>query len=210
VAESVLLIRHGETDWSTERRHTGRTDLPLNREGERRARQLAPFLASFPEVATATVFTSPLLRARQTCALAGMGDRATVDDDLVEWDYGEYEGTRTADLRASDPGWSIWRTTIRSGESLDDVARRADRVLRRIDAINGTVVLFAHAHLLRILAARWCGFPALGGNRLTLLPASVSVLGFEREVAVIDQWNLNTDSPPGVADHGYAGMGNGT
>ena len=103
VAEYVLLIRHGETDWSAERRHTGRTDLPLNGEGERRARQLAPFLASFTEVATATVFTSPLLRARQTCALAGMGERATVDDDLVEWDYGEYEGTRTADLRASDP-----------------------------------------------------------------------------------------------------------
>ncbi len=170
--------------------------------------QLAPFLASFPAAAEATVFTSPLLRARQTCALAGMGERATVDDDLVEWDYGEFEGTRTADLREADPEWSIWTATIRHGESLDDVARRADRVLMQLASIGGTVMLFAHAHFLRILAARWCGFPAIGGSRLTLLPASISVLGFEREVAVIEQWNLNTDSPPGVADHGYAGMAN--
>jgi broad specificity phosphatase PhoE len=208
VVTCVLLIRHGETDWTADRRHTGRTDLPLNGEGERRAGQLAPFLASFPAAAAATVFTSPLLRARQTCALAGMGERATVDDDLVEWDYGEFEGTRTAELREADPEWSIWTATIRHGESLDDVARRADRVLMKLASIGGTVTLFAHAHFLRILAARWCGFPAIGGSRLTLLPASISVLGFEREVAVIEQWNLNTDSPPGVADHGYAGMAN--
>jgi broad specificity phosphatase PhoE len=208
VAEYVLLIRHGETDWTADRRHTGRTDLPLNSEGQRRASQLAPFLASFRDTATATVFTSPLLRARQTCALAGMGDRAAIDDDLAEWDYGEFEGTRTADLRANDPEWSIWTATINAGESLEDVAQRADRVVGRLGSIGGTVMLFAHAHFLRILAARWCGFPAIGGSRLTLLPASISVLGFEREVPVIDQWNLNTDSPPGVADHGYAAMGN--
>jgi broad specificity phosphatase PhoE len=208
VATCVLLIRHGETEWTGERRHTGRTDLPLNAEGERRARQLAPFLGSFPFAAEATVLTSPLQRARQTCALAGMSDRALVDEDLVEWDYGEFEGTRTADLREVDPEWSIWTATVHSGESLDDVARRVDRVLTRLDSIEGTVMLFAHAHFLRILAARWCGFPAIGGSRLTLLPASISVLGYEREVPVIDQWNLNTDSPPGVADHGYAGMGN--
>jgi broad specificity phosphatase PhoE len=208
VAEYVLLIRHGETDWTSDRRHTGRTDLPLNSDGERRASQLAPFLASFRDTATATVFTSPLLRARQTCALAGMGDRAAIDDDLAEWDYGEFEGTRTADLRANDPEWSIWTAAINAGESLEDVAQRADRVVGRLGSIRGTVMLFAHAHFLRILAARWCGFPAIGGSRLTLLPASISVLGFEREVPVIDQWNLNTDSPPGVADHGYAAMGN--
>jgi broad specificity phosphatase PhoE len=210
VAERVLLIRHGETDWTAERRHTGRTDLPLNREGERRASQLAPFLASFPDAVAATVFTSPLLRARQTCELAGMGDRATVEDEIAEWDYGEFEGTRTADLRETDPAWSIWTATIRSGESLAEVARRADRVVARLDSIGGSVMLFAHAHFLRIFAARWCGFPAEGGSRLTLLPASVSVLGFERDVRVIEQWNLNTDSPPGVVDHGYAGMGNET
>jgi broad specificity phosphatase PhoE len=209
VAVRVLLIRHGETDWTADRRHTGRTDLPLNPEGERRAQQLAPFLSSFPDTAAATVLTSPLQRARQTCALAGFGDRAVVDDDLVEWDYGEFEGSRTADLRTVDPAWSIWTAEVRSGESLDDVARRADRVIRGVGAIDGTVLLFAHAHLLRILAARWCGFPPVGGSRLTLLPASISVLGYEREVAVIEQWNLNTDSPPGIADHGYAGMGNG-
>jgi probable phosphoglycerate mutase len=208
VVARVLLIRHGETDWSIDRRHTGLTDLPLNREGERRASQLAPFLASFPAAAAATVFTSPLRRARQTCALAGMGERANVDADLVEWDYGEFEGTRTADLRETDPEWSIWTTRVREGESLDDVARRADGVLARLDALDGTAMLFAHAHFLRILAARWCGFPAIGGSRLTLLPASISVLGFERETPVIEQWNLNTDSPPGIADHGYAGMAN--
>ena len=204
----MLVIRHGETDWTADRRHTGLTDLPLNAEGERRASQLAPFLARFPDAATATVFTSPLQRARQTCELAGFGDRATVDDDLAEWDYGEFEGTRTADLRTSEPNWSIWTATIGTGESLDDVARRADRVCARLAALDGTAMLFAHAHLLRILGARWCGFPAIAGSRLTLLPASISVLGFEREVPVIEQWNLNTDSPPGVADHGYAAMGN--
>ena len=208
VVTCVLLIRHGETEWTADRRHTGRTELPLNSEGVRRASQLAPFLASFPAAAQATVFTSPLQRARQTCALAGMGERAIVDDDLVEWDYGEFEGTRTADLRETDPAWSIWTATISKGESLEDVARRADRVLARLDAVDGTVMLFAHAHFLRILAARWCGFPAIGGSRFTLLPASISVLGLEREVQVIEQWNLNTDSPPGVADHGYAGMAN--
>jgi broad specificity phosphatase PhoE len=208
VAERVLLIRHGETEWTADRRHTGRTDLPLNAEGERRARQLAPFLATFLDTASATVFTSPLSRARQTCELAGLASRAAVDADLVEWDYGEYEGTRTVDLRDTDPSWSIWTTSIRNGESLDEVGRRADRVLDRLRAIGGTVILFAHAHLLRILAARWCGCPPIGGSRLTLLPASVSVLGYERDVAVIEQWNLNTDAPPGMADHGYAGVVN--
>jgi probable phosphoglycerate mutase len=208
VAHRVVLIRHGETEWSKARLHTGRTDLPLNDEGERRARQLASFFATFPDAAKATVFTSPLLRARQTCELAGLCDGAIVDDDLVEWDYGEFEGTQTAVLREADPDWSIWTTTVESGESLEEVGRRADRVLERIAPIDGTVVLFAHAHFLRIFAARWCECPPSAGRRLTLLPASVSVLGFEREVRVIEQWNLNTDAPPGMADHGYAGTGN--
>jgi probable phosphoglycerate mutase len=208
VAHRVVLIRHGETEWTSARLHTGRTDLPLNAEGERRARQLAAFFATFPDVTNATVFTSPLLRARQTCELAGLCDSAIVDDDLVEWDYGEFEGTETAALRRTDPDWSIWTATIESGESLEQVGQRADRVLARIESIDGTVVLFAHAHFLRIFAARWCECPPFAGRRLTLLPASVSVLGFEREVRVIEQWNLNTDAPPGLADHGYAGIGN--
>ena len=207
VADRVLLIRHGETDWTADRRHTGRTDLPLNAEGERRAGRLAPFLASFPDARLATVFTSPLRRARQTSELAGVGERALVDDDLVEWDYGEFEGTRTADLRTTDPGWSIWTAEIHAGETFEEVARRADGFLGRLRQIEGIVMLFAHAHFLRILAARWCGWPAAEGCHLTLLPASISVLGYEREVPVIEQWNLNTDSPPGVDDHGYAAMG---
>jgi probable phosphoglycerate mutase len=209
VADRVLLIRHGETAWTAQRRHTGRTDLPLDDEGERRARQLAPFLATFADVASATVLTSPLLRARQTCALAGLAERAIIDPDLAEWDYGEFEGTRTDDLRRDDPQWSIWTATVEHGESLADVGTRADRVVARLHGTQGTVVVFAHAHLLRILAARWCECPPLAGNRLTLLPASVSVLGFEREVPVIEQWNLNTDAPPGTDDHGYAFTGNG-
>jgi broad specificity phosphatase PhoE len=208
VAERVVLIRHGETAWSQQRRHTGRTDLPLNAEGERRARQLASFFTTFPDAAKATVFTSPLLRARQTCELAGLCADATVDDDLVEWDYGEFEGTETAALREADPDWSIWTAAIEQGESLDAVGRRADRVLARVGQISGTVVLFAHAHFLRIFAARWCECPPEAGRRLTLLPASVSVLGYERDVRVIEQWNLNTDAPPGVDDHGYAAIGN--
>ncbi len=155
------------------------------------------------------MFTSPLQRARQTCALAGMGERAIVDDDLVEWDYGEFEGTRTADLRETDPGVVDLDGDDQQRASRSTTSHGAPIACSaRLDAVDGTVMLFAHAHFLRILAARWCGFPAIGGSRLTLLPASISVLGFEREVQVIEQWNLNTDSPPGVADHGYAGMAN--
>lgn len=194
MVERVVLVRHGETDWSAQRRHTGRTDHPLSADGERRAAMLATILPRYEGVDTAAVFTSPLRRARQTCELAGFGDRATVADDLVEWDYGEFEGTRTSDLREADPDWSIWTATITRGESLTDVGERADRVISSLAGLDGVAVLFAHAHLLRILAARWCGFPPIGGSRLTLLPASVSVLGFEREAQVIEHWNAPTDS----------------
>lgn len=220
MAGRVYLIRHGETEWSETRRHTGRTDIELTELGRTRAKALAPVLAAVPGIDTAAVFTSPLRRARQTCELAGLGDRAEVWADLAEWDYGEYEGTRTSDLRASDPTWSIWTADVREGESLADVAARVDRVIARLDTILGTagdpvdpaaaaddtggvadgrhephrpprcgVALFAHAHVLRILAARWCGFSPRDGERLTLLPASVSVLGFERETKVIEHWN---------------------
>lgn len=189
MAEHVILVRHGETEWTGSHRHTGRTDIPLNPHGERRARLLAPILAAMAEVDDATVFTSPLQRARRTCELAGLGARATVLDDLAEWDYGEFEGTKTSDIRQSDPGWSIWTTEIMKGESLDEVASRADRVIARVDAIDGCVVLFAHAHFLRILGARWCGFPPDGGRRFTLEPASISQLGYERETKVVVRWN---------------------
>lgn len=189
VAERVIVIRHGETEWTVQYRHTGRTDVPLNPHGEQRARLLEPILAAMPEVASATVLTSPLQRARRTCELAGVGERATPFDDLMEWDYGEFEGTRTADLRVADPDWSIWTAPIERGESLAEVGERADRVIGRLAAVDGTVVVFAHAHILRIVAARWCGFPASGGRRLTLVPASISVLGHERETRVIESWN---------------------
>jgi probable phosphoglycerate mutase len=194
VAQHVVLIRHGETEWTVSHRHTGRTDIPLNPHGEQRARLLAPLLAALDDMAGwrldhAAVFTSPLLRARRTCELAGFGSRATVLDDLVEWDYGEFEGTKTSELRESDPDWSIWTTEITRGESLADVGARADRVVGKLDGIDGCVVLFAHAHFLRIFGARWCGFPPDGGRRFTLDPASISVLGYERETKVVQGWN---------------------
>lgn len=199
----VYLIRHGETEWTEQRRHTGRTDIALTEHGRARAKALAPVLAAVPGIDAATVFVSPLLRARQTCELAGLGDRATVCDDLAEWDYGEFEGTRTSDLRLADPSWSIWTADVHHGETLDQVAARADRLIARIVTLGSDaagsdlpvsppqcdVVLFAHAHVLRILAARWCGFDARAGERLTLLPASLSVLGHERETRVIEHWN---------------------
>lgn len=184
-----MLIRHGETDWTVSHRHTGRTDLPLNAHGEHRARLLQPLLAAMPASDDATVWTSPLARARQTCELAGLGDRAVVVDDLAEWDYGEFEGTRTVDLRVADPDWSIWSATVAQGESLADVAARADRVLARLASVPGTVVMFAHAHFLRIFGARWCELRPIDGRRLTLDPASISVLGYERETPVIEGWN---------------------
>lgn len=189
VVDRVFLIRHGETEWSAQGRHTGRTDLPLNADGERRASLLRPALAGLAEIAEASVWTSPLQRARRTCALAGLGSRAEVVADLAEWDYGEYEGTRTDEIRVTDPTWSIWSTPIRDGETLADVGRRADRVVNRLDSTTGAVVIFAHAHLLRILAARWCGFEPVAGSHLTLMPASLSVLGHERESRVIERWN---------------------
>jgi broad specificity phosphatase PhoE len=189
MAERVVLIRHGETDWSARGLHTGRTDVPLNGDGEVRARLLRPALEALPGIDGARVWTSPLSRARRTCELAGLGPRAEVVDELVEWDYGEYDGTRTVDIRVADPHWSIWTATIRAGETLADVGRRADRVIGYLDGEGGVVVIFAHAHILRILGARWCGLTADGGAHLTMEPASVSLLGWERETRAILQWN---------------------
>lgn len=189
MADLAVLIRHGETEWTADRRHTGRTDIPLNPHGEQRARLLAPILDAMPEVDGASVFTSPLQRARRTCELAGLGERAIVLDDLAEWDYGEFEGTRTSDLQQTTPDWTIWTAAVQRGETLADVGARCDRIVERLDALDGTAVLFAHAHLLRILGARWCGFPPGGGRRFTLDPASISVLGYERDTRVIECWN---------------------
>jgi len=187
----VLLIRHGETEWSVAKRHTGRTDLPLLPEGEASARRLAPRVAR--ERPFGLVLSSPLARARRTAELAGL--EPELDPDLQEWDYGDAEGRTTAEIRETRPGWSVWDEGPRGGETAADVGARADRVIARVlDAGTGaggdaTAVLVAHGHLLRILAARWIELPASAGGRLALGTAAVCVLGFERERRVVLRWN---------------------
>lgn len=184
----IHLIRHGETEWSRTRRHTGTTDVPLTDAGRAQARALAPLLSGLrPEL----VLTSPRRRAADTAALAGFGAVARVDDRLVEWDYGEAEGRTTEEIRATEPGWSVWTHPCPGGETLDAVTARVDAVLDDLRRVQGDAVLFAHAHLLRILAARWCGWPALAGSNLTAEPASWSQLAHERETPVIARWNIS-------------------
>jgi broad specificity phosphatase PhoE len=181
-----FLVRHGETEWSRSGRHTGRTDLPLLPEGVAQAERLAPVLKERP---WAVVLTSPLLRARQTSALAGWAEVAEVDPDLAEWDYGAFEGLTTSEIRSVHPGWDLFADGALEGESAEDVGRRADRIIARVRQAPGDVVCFAHGHILRVMAARWIGLPATGGGSLTLSPASLSELGWERERPVIALWN---------------------
>jgi broad specificity phosphatase PhoE len=182
----IWLIRHGETEWSLGGRHTGRTDVPLTDAGRRQAKTLGRHLAGR---AFALVLTSPLGRARETCQLAGYGDTVQISDDLREWDYGIYEGRTTAEVRTREPGWSIWTTSIPDGETVDHVGERARRVIERAVAAGGDAALFAHAHVLRILAACWIGRPPIDGRLFALGTASISVLGHERETRVISVWN---------------------
>ncbi len=185
----LWLIRHGETEWSLSRKHTGRTDIGLTEHGRRRAEELRDYLAGKK---FAAVLTSPLKRARETSEIAGFGDVANVDDGLREWDYGVHEGRTTEEIRAETPGWSVWRNEIPEGETLEQVGTRADGVIDRVLAAAGDderVALFAHAHILRILAARWVGLEAREGRLFVLGTGSVSVLGWEREVRVIQAWN---------------------
>lgn len=184
----LALVRHGETDWSRQRRHTGRTDIPLDVEGRIRAAALRPVLAGLSGIDAATILVSPLRRARETATLAGLGERGELCDDLLEWDYGAYEGRRTSEIRTEVPGWSVWSGEVPNGETIDQVAARADRVIER--SSGPLTVLFAHAHLLRVLAARWLGLPPDRGRSFTLEPASVSILGHERDERVIDSWNM--------------------
>lgn len=180
------MIRHGETEWSRSRRHTGRTDLPLLPEAEH---QLAAVRRLLEGAQLAAVFTSPLQRARQTSAHLGLGAEAEVVDDLVEWDYGDYEGRTTVDIHKERPGWNLFDDGAPAGEELAHVARRVDRVIARVRAVPGNVACVAHAHLLRVLAARWLGLEADGGRYFVLGAASVSELGWEREEPVIIAWN---------------------
>jgi len=183
----ILVIRHGQTEWSRSRRHTGRTDIPLTEQGEQAARALGPRLGEWQG---ALVLSSPLQRARRTAELAGLSPE--IDDDLAEWDYGTYEGRTSADLQDEDPDWSIWTTTVGLGESLADVRARTERVLGRCRAVlaeGGDVVLVAHAHLLRILAVTWIELPPISAEHLILDPAGMGVLGYDRGIPVLLQWN---------------------
>jgi broad specificity phosphatase PhoE len=181
----AVLIRHGETAWSRDRRHTGRTDIPLTAMGEGQAQALAPRLADRP---FARVLVSPLARAIHTAELAGLSG-VEVTADLAEWDYGEFEGRTTTDIREARPGWDLFTDGAPRGESIHQVADRVDQVIAQIRAGSGDVVCVAHAHLLRVMAVRWLGVDAVSARFLTLGPASISVLGWEREQPVIEHWN---------------------
>lgn len=182
----LWVVRHGETEWSATGRHTGRTDIALTALGEEQAAALRGHLT---RVAFGLVLTSPRRRAIETARLAGFGDRAVVDDDLAEWDYGLDEGRTSSEIQADHPGWSIWRDGPQGGETIDQVAARADRVIARARHASGDTLAFGHGHLLRILAARWVGLGPTSGRRLLLDPATISILGWERATPVIERWN---------------------
>jgi broad specificity phosphatase PhoE len=185
----LWLIRHGETEWSLSGQHTSRTDIALTAHGRRRAEELRDYLAGMK---FDRVMVSPMQRARETCAIAGYGDVAVVEEGLREWDYGIYEGKTTAEIRSVVPGWSVWKDEIVDGETVEHVGDRADWVIAKaLEAApeGGRVALFAHAHILRILAARWIGLAADGGQLFSLGTGSVSVLGWERETRVVEKWN---------------------
>ena len=198
----LWLIRHGETEWSLSGAHTSTTDIPLTEHGRQRAVELKEYLAGRK---FAAVYVSPMQRARQTCAIAGYGDVAEVDSNLMEWNYGESEGKTTAEMRVKyGPTWSVWTDPIVNGESVEQVGARADKVIARALAAvqpashpSQAVALFAHAHILRILAARWIGLDAVGGRLFSLGTGSVSVLGFERETRVVAKWNRGFEEAGG-------------
>ena len=183
----VVLVRHGETEWTKTGQHTGTTDIDLTPVGRAQAERLGSVLDAW---SFASTLTSPLRRAADTCRLAGHAG-ADVREDLAEWSYGAYEGRTTALIRAERPGWSLWRDGAPGGETPEQIADRVDRIIAEVRSTRGNVALFAHGHLLRVLAARWVGLPAACGALLALHPASVSVLGHERETAVIVSWNLD-------------------
>ena len=180
----LILIRHGETEWSRERKHTGRTDIPLTARGREQATDIARAVSDLDIVAA---YASPLSRAWDTAHLAGLTPER--DDDLLEWDYGDYEGTVTAEVRERIPGWSVWTNSETLGETVDQVGARVDRVIARLADTDGNIALVAHAHVLRILGARWIGLPAVEGARLTLDTTTISLLGWERENRVVVRWN---------------------
>jgi broad specificity phosphatase PhoE len=184
--QRAILIRHGETAWTLTGQHTGTTDLPLTTNGRAMARRLAPLAA---KASFSLVLTSPLVRARETCELAGLGARAEVDEDLTEWNYGDYEGLTSREISTRAPGWMLFNDGCPGGESPEEVAARVDRIIARIRAIEGDVALFGHGHLFRVLAARWLGLPPGAGSRFLLDTATLSVLSHYRGIPALKGWN---------------------
>ena len=184
--QRVYLLRHGETEWSLNGRHTGVTDVPLTENGRIAARRLEPILA---KETFALVLTSPLRRARETCELSGLGAQANVEPDLIEWNYGEYEGLKTEQIRLTRPGWSVFRDGSPGGETPEQIGARADSVLTKVHASEGNVALFAHGHILRVLAARWIDLSASYGEHFLLDTATLNVLGYYRESPAFKIWN---------------------
>jgi broad specificity phosphatase PhoE len=182
----VVLVRHGETEWSKSGQHTGSSDIPLTEAGRSAAEALGERLRRWR---FELVLTSPLSRAAETCRLAGLGDRAQERSELVEWDYGEYEGLTTSQIRETIPGWTVWRDGCPGGETADEVGARVDPLIAELRALSGDTALFAHGHLLRVLTARWIGLLPNMGVCLALSTAAVSVLGYERETPVVWLWN---------------------
>jgi broad specificity phosphatase PhoE len=186
----VILVRHGETEWTLSGQHTGRTEIPLTENGREQARKLGAVLA---DRKLALVLSSPLSRALDTCRLVGLGEEVQTTEDLMEWDYGEYEGLTTPEIRTNRPNWTLWTDGSPGGETAASVGARVDSVIREareaMSEEDGDVAIFAHGHLLRVLAARWLGLPPSEGRLFALDPATFSLLGYERETAVIRRWN---------------------
>jgi broad specificity phosphatase PhoE len=185
-SQEVVFVRHGETEWSRAGKHTGRTDIPLTERGRQEAQAVGVELRGRR---FALVLTSPLARASETCRLAGLGELAEQRDELMEWDYGAYEGRETIDIRKERPGWTLWRDGVPEGETIAQVQARVDRVIAELRSVAGDAAVFAHGHLLRALAARWLGLEPAAGRLFALDPATISILGYERETPVVRMWN---------------------
>jgi probable phosphoglycerate mutase len=186
VGQRVYLLRHGETEWSLSRQHTGLTDIPLTQKGRAVASCLAPILA---QQTFELVLVSPLQRARQTCELAGLAANAVVNEDLLEWNYGDYEGLTPQEIRAKAPEWIIFNDGCPNGETPERIGARVDRLIRYVRAVEGHVALFAHGHILRVLAARWLGMPVSAGSHFLLDTATLSVLSYYHGIGAIERWN---------------------
>lgn len=189
-ASRIVVVRHGETEWSLSGQHTSRTDLPLTEDGRKRAVALTRQLSGY---SFTLVLSSPLRRALETCELAGFGEVVELDNDLREWDYGEYEGLTTAQIRETRPDWNLWRDGCPGGESPPEVGARADRVLARLASAEGDAVAFAHGHILRVVTARWAEMEVAEGARFEFGAGSIGVLGHERDTRAIERWNLSPD-----------------